>query len=181
MSHPTPRPARPAPITTDPVTVVRADLTEVVRRGPLKFADPAAWLVRLAVDEARKELPGPPGGQVGVIGVSEFATGHSLRAVAADAAGGHSSPRRFVAASPGTLIGLSCVEFGYHGPSMLLTMPEAAGRALASVIAGSWLTGDPPAAARVAVVSYTVDAPDVHRATCSWVLPAEAAGRPVRR
>jgi hypothetical protein len=172
---------RPEPIATDAVTVVRADLAQVERRGPLKYADPAAWLVRLAVDGARRTYAGPPDGPVGVIGVSEFATGHSLRAVAADAAAGHSSPRRFVAASPGTLIGLSCIEFGYDGPSMLLTMPETPGRELAAVIAGSWLTGDPPAAARVALVSYVIDAPGVHRATCRWLLPAGDAGGAVRR
>ncbi|MCR6488437.1 hypothetical protein M8542_36980 [Amycolatopsis sp. OK19-0408] len=157
----------------DPVSVVVADLGDVERRGPRKFADPAAWLVRSALERARPA--GPAGGAVGVIGISEVATRQTLLAVAADAALGHSSPRRFVAAGPGTLIGLGCVELGYTGPSLLLTMPEAPGRELAGVLAEDWLTSEPPAADSVAIVSYTVDAPDAHRATCHWVAAGASA------
>jgi hypothetical protein len=157
-------------VATDPVSVVVADLAEVERRGPRKFADPAAWLVRSALERARPALPEDVA--VGVIGISEVATRQTLRAVAADAAQGHSSPRRFVAAGPGTVIGLGCVEFGYTGPSLLLTMPEAPGRELAGVLAEDWLASEPPAAGWVAIVSYTVDAPSVHRATCHWVAAA---------
>ncbi|MER5206208.1 hypothetical protein [Streptomyces sp. NPDC002825] len=176
MTSPTLIPQESRLTGTAPVSVVRGDLAEVERRGPLKFADPAAWLVRSALAEAAQALPAAPGETAGIIGVSEFATGQSLRAVAADAVEGHSSPRRFVAASPGTLVGLSSIEFGHVGPTLLLTMPEEPGWALAHTIAESWLTGEVPSTTWVAIVSYTVEASGAHRATCRWVSAPSPAG-----
>jgi hypothetical protein len=139
----------------------------------MRYADPAAWLVKHTVATALEEasptsLLNPPSAPVGIIGVSEYATRQSLREVARGASEGAVSPSRFVAASPGTLVGLSCTEFGFRGPSLLLTMPTGPGRELALTLAREWLSSSPQAAAAVAITTYTVTEPDGHVATCQF-------------
>ncbi|WP_238009392.1 hypothetical protein KZZ52_26225 [Dactylosporangium sp. AC04546] len=138
------------------------------RRGVVRYADPAAWLVLDAIAEA---APAVPGAAVGLIGVSEHATLHTLRRCAADRAADPAalSPLRFVAASPGTLVGLAAVHLGYTGPSLLLTMPPALGRPVAVTIAQEWLRAGPPAARAVAVATYEVSADGTHVAECTWL------------
>lgn len=99
----------------------------------VRYADPAAWLVCDLVGQVLRDWPGEHE-PVGVLGVSEYATGDTLRRVAAEVVKQVVSPLRFVAASPGTLIGLSCLQFGLHGPSLLLTMPPVDGVPVARVL-----------------------------------------------
>lgn len=128
----------------------------------VRYADPAAWLVCDLVGRALRDWPGDRG-PLAVLGVSEYATGDTLRRVAADVGKGTVSPLRFVAASPGTLVGLSCLRFGLHGPSLLLTMPPAEGLPVARVLAARWLAGAAPA---VLLVTHEVDRSGTHRGTC---------------
>lgn len=128
----------------------------------VRYADPAAWLVCDLVGRALRDWPGDRG-PLAVLGVSEYATGDTLRRVAADVGKGTVSPLRFVAASPGTLVGLSCLQFGLHGPSLLLTMPPAEGLPVARVLAARWLAGAAPA---VLLVTHEVDRSGTHRGTC---------------
>ncbi|WIV54928.1 hypothetical protein [Amycolatopsis nalaikhensis] len=128
----------------------------------VRYADPAAWLVCDLVGRALRDWPGDRG-PLAVLGVSEYATGDTLRRVAADVGKGTVSPLRFVAASPGTLVGLSCLQFGLHGPSLLLTMPPAEGLPVARVLAARWLSGAAPA---VLLVTHEVDRSGTHRGTC---------------
>jgi hypothetical protein len=137
----------------------------------MRYADPAAWLVRhtvaKALEEASETSPfNPPRAPVGIIGVSEQATLQSLGEVARGAREGAVSPSRFVAASPGTLVGLSCTEFGFRGPSLLLTMPAGPGRELALTLAREWLSGSPTAAGAVVIATYAFSESDGHFATC---------------
>jgi hypothetical protein len=150
------------------VRVDSDDLASVVRRGPMRYIDPAAWLVRQAVERALTEAPAEYArpGSIGIVGVSEHATLQSLREVAHAAAEGSVSPLRFIAASPGTLLGLCCAEFGFRGPSLLLTMPLERGLEVARTLARGWLSGSSPAATAVAMTTYSFDEVTGHSATC---------------
>src|SRR3569833_1409973 len=146
----------------EPVTATRAPDAPRPPGAPVRSADASAWLVCDLVGRVLRDWTGPRE-QVGVLGGSEYATGDTLRQVAVDVAKRAISPLRFVAASPGTLVGLSCLRYGLHGPSLLLTMPPADGVPVARVLAGRWLTGAAPA---VLLVTHRVDDSGTHRGTC---------------
>jgi hypothetical protein len=146
----------------DPITGTRAPDAPRPPGAPVRYADPAAWLVRDLVGQALQDWDGDRG-PVALLAVSEYATGDTLRQVGAEVAKRTISPLRFVAASPGTLVGLSCLSFGLHGPSLLLTMPPADGVPVARVLAARWLAGAAPA---VLLVTHEVDRSGTHRGTC---------------
>jgi hypothetical protein len=174
------------------------------RDARIRAADPACWAVLDAIGMALSGLAGdarpdgpasrqpcPPGeeaagardaglpesSQVGVIVVSEHATLETLRRYAADTVSGRISPRRFVAAGPGTLVGLSCSAYGFGGPSLLLTMPSELGRSLSVELARQWLSGPRPQAEAVALVLHRRSPEGRHRAECLWL---RAPDRPTR-
>jgi hypothetical protein len=160
----------------------RAEAQPAPRQGPVRYADPAAWLVLDTITELLRVVSWEPPAEaaerhgVGVIGISDRATAYTLARVARDAAAGTVSPLRFAAASPGTLIGLSCSHFGFTGPSLLLTMPVSAGRPVAAAIAAHWLGGTTPSAHVVIVATHNRDSAHVHHAECTW-LEASASTR----
>ncbi|MFF1284186.1 polyketide synthase [Streptomyces sp. NPDC058299] len=149
---------------------VEADDPGTVRRRIAGvYADPVAWLLAEAVAAALAECgdaaPDRPA-EVGLIGVSEYATRHTLRALADAVPRGRLSPMRFAGAGPGSLAGTVCSAFGFHGPVSMLPMPLAAAVAPARALCGDWLFGDPPGAAHVLVVTHTTTDEGKHRAHC---------------
>jgi hypothetical protein len=108
------------------------------------YADPVAWLVVDAVEAALRLSADDDirsaATDVAVLSVSAEATGHTMRQLAATSCRGRVSPMRFAGASAGSIAGLSCIMFGFKGPSLVLSMPPADGRPVAEIVARSWLT-----------------------------------------
>jgi 3-oxoacyl-(acyl-carrier-protein) synthase len=124
------------------LSTVELSMTEPEpRRGGASFyADPVAWLVVDAVEAALRDA----GDQVraavtetGVLSMSSEATRHTMRQLARSA--GRVSPMKFAGASAGSITGVPCIVFGLRGPSLVLSMSPAAGRAVARLVARSWL------------------------------------------
>jgi 3-oxoacyl-[acyl-carrier-protein] synthase II len=144
------------------------------RSGPFRFADLAAWTVLHSVESARTKAAETIGAEVsgadvGVIVVSEQATLETLRLCSADAAAGRISPQRFVAASPGTLVGVTCTRSGFTGPGLLLTMPADDGRTVAAELAREWLEGPAPRVGHVVVIVHKRSQNGRHHAECVWL------------
>jgi hypothetical protein len=111
------------------------------RRAASFYADPVAWLVVDAVEDvlAHAAEVRTAGVDVGVLSVSSVATKHTMRQLAAGSGRGHVSPMRFAGASAGSIAGLSCIVFGFKGPSLVLSMSPGDGRPVAEIVARSWL------------------------------------------
>jgi 3-oxoacyl-(acyl-carrier-protein) synthase len=97
---------------------------------PSFYADPAAWLaveaVAAALDQAALDQAAAAvtaaAEEVGVLAVSATATTHTMRGIRRTAATGRVSPLRFAGANPGSLAGLVCLQYGFRGPSLTLSM-----------------------------------------------------------
>ncbi|MDQ0580828.1 hypothetical protein [Streptomyces rishiriensis] len=170
-------------VLTGSALVEAADPGTVGRRVPGVYADPVAWLMAAAVADALENCgdaaPNRPE-EVGVVGVSERATRHTLRALAGTVPRGRISPMRFAGAGPGSLVGVVCSAFGFHGPVSMLPMPLAPAVPLTRALCGDWLLGDPPSAAHVLVVTHEVDDEGKHRAHCLVVSGPTPTRRPHR-
>jgi hypothetical protein len=111
----------------------------------VRYADPAAWAVVSAVGrvgDGVENLNAADLERTGVLLVSEHGPVETMATVAATARTGYLSPLRFPAATPGSLVGLTCIVFGFRGPSLNLTMPVTKGIPIAAVVAGNWLERD---------------------------------------
>jgi hypothetical protein len=123
-------------------SVVTGTPAEFSRNASSFFADPAAWLLVAAVEQALADCPEPvlaAPDEVGVIVVSDRCTLLTMDAIAATAARGLVSPLRFAGANPGVLAGLPCIVLGLRGPTLVLTMDPADGAGPATAVAASWL------------------------------------------
>jgi hypothetical protein len=108
----------------------------------VRYADPAAWTVVAAIDQALKRVEDEciaAAEQVGILLVSESGPTETIATVAATARTGYLSPLRFPAATAGSLVGMACIVFGFRGPTLNLTMPTTGGVPIATVIARRWL------------------------------------------
>lgn len=117
-----------------------AEPAEYSRNAASFFADPAAWLVLAAVEEAlagaREDIDAA---DVGAVVVSSHCTAHTMAALSAGAARGLVSPLRFAGANPGVLAGLPCIMLKLRGPSLVFTMDPAEGIGPATAVAAGWL------------------------------------------
>ncbi|MGV9306210.1 hypothetical protein ACWENQ_44990 [Nonomuraea sp. NPDC004354] len=123
---------------------IRGSGNDSERLGPaIGYTDPVAGLIAKAVRESLVTLGGADGlgerSDVGVLAVSETATRHTLRQLAGNVSSGRLSPARVAGATAGTLAGLTCIVFGFRGPSLVLTSPPDAVRRTTAMIAYSWL------------------------------------------
>ncbi len=106
------------------------DLFEARARTAVRFADPAAWITATAVARAVSASSYSlllPLHEVGVVVVSDQGPEATMAEVCAAAKTGFSSPLRYAASSPGSLAGVSCIAFGFRGPTLNLTMSIEAG------------------------------------------------------
>jgi hypothetical protein len=118
--------------------------------------------------------------EVGVVAVSEQATVRTLRALADAVPRGRISPMRFAGAGPGSVVGVVCSAFGFHGPASMLPMPLAPAVPLARALCGDWLLGDPPSAGHVLVVTHGTTDEGKHQAHCLVVSGPTPTRRPRR-
>jgi hypothetical protein len=112
-------------------------------RTAVRFADPAAWIIATAVARAisaRTELLAASLHDVGVVALSDHGPAPTMAEVCAAAKTGFSSPLRYAASSPGSLVGVSCIAFGFRGPTLNLTMRVEDGLPTALQMCSGWLT-----------------------------------------
>jgi hypothetical protein len=151
--------------------IARACLRETepnryARNNPTRYADPVAWLLLAAVEQAltgHDEITAAAD-EVAVVVCTAESTRRTMGAVAAAAARGRSSPLRFAGSNPGTVAALICIEQGFRGPSLALSAYDPPGTGIPAAVAGSWLrTGK----ARYAVLAAHRTEPDgTHAADC---------------
>jgi hypothetical protein len=147
------------------------DLSTIRQRNASFYADPVAWLTVSALEQALEQADSSPditarGTEVGVLAVSDHATLHTMRTVAAGTARGRVSPLRFAGANPGSLAGLSCITFGFHGPTLMLSMSPKAAESVVIHVVSSWLDSG---CRYVVVNEHTVDSSGNHIVTSTIV------------
>jgi hypothetical protein len=122
---------------------LQPDMFEARTRATVRYADPAAWITAAAVAQALAEvrdLLAVSMHEVGVIVVSDQGPTHTMAEVNAATATGFSSPLRYAASSPGSLAGVTCIAFGFRGPTLNLTMLPGNGVPVALTLCTGWLT-----------------------------------------
>ena len=111
-------------------------------RATVRYADPAAWTTATAVANAlagAEELLARWKHEIGIIAISDQGPGETIAQVLAEGTKGFSQPMHYAAASPGTLVGVSCIAFGLRGPTMNLTMAPREGIPVALTLCAGWL------------------------------------------
>jgi hypothetical protein len=120
----------------------RPELFEARTRATVRYADSGAWITAAAVGAAisglREELSASLH-DVGMIVVSDRGPTTTMAEVNDAALKGFSSPLRYSAASPGTLVGVACIAYGFRGPTLNLTMRPKDGVRVAIQLSENWL------------------------------------------
>jgi hypothetical protein len=120
----------------------RLELFEPRTRATVRYADPAAWITAGAVAAAlsgSKVLPPASSHEIGLAVVSDYGPAASMAEIYAATSRGFSSPLRYVASNPGSLVGVSCIAFGLRGPTINLTMRPGYGVSVALSLCAGWL------------------------------------------
>lgn len=119
------------------------DLDENLRKG-LKNADPSVYSVLSSVSELylkHYERLDPVRAQVGFIyygnAYPKTITGKIVEGLASK---GRVSPSDFINANAGAATSICCTRYGFHGPTLVLTMPGRDVQAVARGLADYWLT-----------------------------------------
>jgi hypothetical protein len=109
----------------------------------VRYADPMAWALVLAIGEATESLGEAfraSGDRCSLIQVGTEAPSEALSQAANEALRGFASPLRFPAATPSAPTGLACIVHGLRGPTLTLTLPVTEGVGLALALSTAWLT-----------------------------------------
>jgi hypothetical protein len=118
------------------------ELFDARLRTVVRYADPAAWISAAAVAHAMasiKEALVAVHDDVGVVVVSDEGPQETMQALDEAAVAGFSSPLRFPAGNPGSLVGVTCILHGFRGPTLNFIMPPACGVPAGLVLAAGWL------------------------------------------
>jgi hypothetical protein len=123
-------------------TQAQRDLFDPRAVATVRYADPAAWTTATAMARALAQAGEPVRAaldRVGVLVITAHGPAEATAAVAQAARDGFSSPLRYPAANPGSLVGVTSILFGLRGPTLLLTVPPARGVPVAFLLAARWL------------------------------------------
>jgi hypothetical protein len=121
----------------------RPELFEAKTRATVRYADPAAWITAAAIANAISDLRDRLAGclhQVGLVVVSDQGPTATMAEVNEATANGFSSPLRYAASSPGSLVGVACIAFGFRGPTLNITMRPVDGVPVALQLCDNWLS-----------------------------------------
>lgn len=108
----------------------------------VRYADPMAWVLVLAIGEATEPLGEDFRGaadRCSLIQVGPDAPPEAMSQSASEALRGFASPLRFPAATPSAPTGLACIVHGLRGPALALTMTVADGAGIALALSAAWL------------------------------------------
>jgi len=120
-----------------------ADMFGARTRATVRYADPAAWITATAVARALSDFEDrltASQHDVGVVVVSDQGPNAAMSEVQGATSTGFSSPLRYAASNPGSLVAVACIAFGFRGPTLNLTMRPEDGVPVALQICASWLT-----------------------------------------
>ncbi|KTC41001.1 hypothetical protein [Pseudomonas sp. L5B5] len=119
-----------------------SDLDENLRRG-LKSSDPLVFSVLESVSALHQQHVGAleeHRANVGMIQYgSAFPSQLTGKIVSDLQARGRVSPVDFINANAGAPLSICCTRYGFQGPTLVLTMPEATSRPIADSLAQHWL------------------------------------------
>ncbi|MFC4032313.1 beta-ketoacyl synthase N-terminal-like domain-containing protein [Streptomyces polygonati] len=119
-----------------------ADPESRTRNRTSFYADPLAWLIVSAVEEAiapcREDVLAEPG-EVAVLVTADDTALPTHRRIAQGTTGGRVSPLRFAGSNPGILAGLTCSTLGLRGPSLVLSLDPDDAADTARTVAADWL------------------------------------------
>jgi len=162
----------PAELTENLVVVGRGEAEQFQKdlfdRGVLntvRYADPTAWVTATAVARAVApvhEQVAAVKDRIGVVTTSAEGPVETQAAVAEAARAGFASPLRYPAGSPGSLAGVSCIAFGFRGPTLNLLHAPGEGVPLGLFLASRWL--DRQTAALVVVAACARRSPGQYMA-----------------
>ncbi|QSQ17061.1 coronafacic acid synthetase [Myxococcus landrumensis] len=108
----------------------------------VRYADPMAWALTLAIGEATEPLGEDFRAAVArcsLIQVGSEAPPEAMSRAATEALRGFASAIRFPAATPSAPAGLACIVHGLRGPTLALTMPVTEGARIALALSTAWL------------------------------------------
>jgi hypothetical protein len=118
------------------------DLFDARLRNVVRYADPASWICAAAVARALETTADRLSSvrdHVGVIAISDEGPQEAMQALDEAAENGFSSPLKFPAGNPGSLVGVTCILLGFRGPTLNFVMPPRAGVSAGLVVAAGWL------------------------------------------
>lgn len=147
---------------------------EVLRA--IRYADPAAWAAATAVARACEgigERIASVRDRVGVVVICEQGPVETIAALAEAAREGYTSALRYPAANPGSLAGVSCIAFGFRGPTLSLLVNPSDGVPLGLFMARRWLARMEDGLVALAVCTRVE--PSRHLARAAMVSAAGAA------
>ncbi|WP_338867794.1 coronafacic acid synthetase [Myxococcus stipitatus] len=108
----------------------------------VRYADPMAWALTLAIGEATAPLGEAFQSSVArcsLIQMGSEAPPEAMSRAASEALRGFASAIRFPAATPSAPAGLACIVHGLRGPALALTMPVSEGASVALMLSAAWL------------------------------------------
>ena len=121
---------------------VQRELIDPRAWSTVRYADPAAWVTATSVARALAascQQTAALRSQVGLVVTSAEGSVETMATVSEAARAGFASPLRFPAANPASLAGVSCIAFGFQGPTLNLVLPSSRGVPLGVLLAGRWL------------------------------------------
>lgn len=128
--------------TSNTHSLTYADLDENLRRG-LKSADPLVFSVLQSVGNLQRQHAGALDEQRVHVGMIQYGTAFPSqltgRIVGDLQARGRLSPVDFINANAGAPLSICCTRYGFQGPTLVLTMPDADARPIAESLAQHWL------------------------------------------
>jgi hypothetical protein len=139
----------------------------------VRYADPAAWVTATAIARALdplKERVTAFKDRTGVIVTSDCGPIETMTAVAEATRQNFPSALRYPAANPGSLVGVSCIAFGFRGPTLCLLVSPSDGVPVGLLLAGRWLDRQ--------TVSFAVLAACGRRSSGQYGARALLLGRP---
>jgi len=117
----------------------------------VRYADPAAWSIATAVARALapvRERVVAARDRVAVVAVCEHGPAATVADLAEATRQGFTSALRYPAGNPGSLAGVTCIAFGFRGPTLSLLMAPDTGVSAGIFMAERWI--------HKGVVSYVV-------------------------
>jgi hypothetical protein len=143
----------------------------------VRYADPAAWVIATAVAHAMAPLQSALADRkgIGMIVICESGPAESIANVGDAARQGFGSALRYPAANPGSVLGLSCIAFGFRGPTLCLLVAPDTGVPYGLFMAAQWL--DRHAADSIVLAVCVRPTPATHIAR-AVILASPSAGLP---
>lgn len=119
-----------------------SDLDEPLRRG-LKSSDPLVFSVLASVDMLHEQYQDQLQAHAHNVGMIQYGNAFpntlTKKIVTDLQVRGRVSPVDFINANAGAPLSICCTRYGFHGPTLVLTMPDSSAEVVASGLAEHWL------------------------------------------